>query len=64
MAVVPLKHKKIIKKIKKGPRRFQSHEYKRVDVSLQAALVASPAIRFVTLIFNWTARPPQKSAWY
>ena len=26
-----MKHKKIIKKIHKIPRRFQSHEYKRVD---------------------------------
>lgn len=28
-----MKHKKIIKKIHKIPRRFQSHEYKRVKVS-------------------------------
>merc|ERR1712159_423982 len=25
------KHKKIIKKIKRGPRRFQSHQWKRVN---------------------------------
>ena len=26
-----MKHKKIIKKIKRGPRRFQSHQWKRVN---------------------------------
>merc|ERR1712083_553184 len=31
MAVQALKHKKIIKKIKRGPRRFQSHQWKRVN---------------------------------
>merc|ERR1712188_11771 len=31
MAPQPLKHKKIVKKITRTPRRFQSHQFKRVN---------------------------------
>ena len=33
MAVRPLNRRKIVKKITRIPRRFQSHQWKRVNVS-------------------------------